>query len=299
VPRKYLLSKDELAIGRRLLELRRSFKCSRTHLAFLAKVHPSVVKRVEIGRAILKYNLADAFCRHFDVNQAWLAVEFGKRDPYIALANRLESQIPPRMAFSAAFARYIWSEMKDAHKRGMGAGVRVGFLHPLGLPPEKGFEHSFCLEMAAAFKPLPDELQSAFWDALSNAIDRFYEEHNLKRERIGLIRPSNWPKDRPLFDSAIFHKYMRGMVSEEMTVQKMLLTAIDALVIDGGVKSYLKPLLSRLNRLTSEDGTKAELARALGVPLASLSRWLNGKREPGGEMALRLLSWAQQQERKH
>lgn len=62
------------------------------------------------------------------------------------------------------------------------------------------------------------------------------------------------------------------------------------------VKSPLKSLLSRLNRYTSEEGKKTELANYLGVPLETVSRWLSGKREPGGENALRLLQWVEQQE---
>jgi transcriptional regulator with XRE-family HTH domain len=63
------------------------------------------------------------------------------------------------------------------------------------------------------------------------------------------------------------------------------------------VKAQLPSLLARLNRETSETGRMSALAKFLGVPLASVSRWLSGKREPGGEITLRLLHWVEQQER--
>ena len=63
------------------------------------------------------------------------------------------------------------------------------------------------------------------------------------------------------------------------------------------VKSQLPSLLDRLNRATSETGKISALADFLGAPLASVSRWLSGKREPGGEITLKMLKWVEQQER--
>jgi transcriptional regulator with XRE-family HTH domain len=63
------------------------------------------------------------------------------------------------------------------------------------------------------------------------------------------------------------------------------------------VKSQLENLLADLNHLTKESGKKTELADFLGAPLASVSRWLSGEREPGGETTLKMLRWVEQQER--
>lgn len=63
------------------------------------------------------------------------------------------------------------------------------------------------------------------------------------------------------------------------------------------VKTQLPNLLERLKKATAETGKKSELAeflsRATGgkVPLASVSRWLSGEREPGGEVALQMDAW--------
>jgi outer membrane biogenesis lipoprotein LolB len=71
----------------------------------------------------------------------------------------------------------------------------------------------------------------------------------------------------------------------------------------GQTKAQLPNLLARLNRATSKSGKMSALADYLGkatgqkVPLASVSRWLSGKREPGGEITLKLLQWVEQQER--
>jgi outer membrane biogenesis lipoprotein LolB len=69
------------------------------------------------------------------------------------------------------------------------------------------------------------------------------------------------------------------------------------------VKAQLPHLLKRLALATKESGRMSELADFLGmatgkrVPLASVSRWLSGKREPGGEITLQLLHWVEHQER--
>jgi transcriptional regulator with XRE-family HTH domain len=64
------------------------------------------------------------------------------------------------------------------------------------------------------------------------------------------------------------------------------------------VKEQLPALLKRLNEATRERGTKTALAKFMGVKLPTISRWLSGEKEPGGETTLRLLHWVEQQERK-
>jgi DNA-binding transcriptional regulator YiaG len=63
-----------------------------------------------------------------------------------------------------------------------------------------------------------------------------------------------------------------------------------------GVKSQMPNLLARLDKATKETGKKSALAEFLGVPLASVSRWLSGDREPGGEITLKMLRWVELQE---
>jgi len=67
--------------------------------------------------------------------------------------------------------------------------------------------------------------------------------------------------------------------------------------LSADVKKQLPSLLERLNRATKETGKMSALADHLKVPLASVSRWLSGKREPGGETTLQMLKWVEAQER--
>jgi DNA-binding transcriptional regulator YiaG len=79
---------------------------------------------------------------------------------------------------------------------------------------------------------------------------------------------------------------------------KLGLTHISVSAKRGDVKAQLPNLLERLRKATAERGKKSTLAKFLGVPLANVSQWLSGVREPGGETTLRMLHWVEQQERK-
>lgn len=91
--------------------------------------------------------------------------------------------------------------------------------------------------------------------------------------------------------------------SEEAVTNKSHLTEAASSNKTMGVKAQLPSLLERLKEATAESGKKSELAAFLSratksdVPLASVSRWLAGEREPGGEIALQMLRWCELQER--
>jgi len=65
-----------------------------------------------------------------------------------------------------------------------------------------------------------------------------------------------------------------------------------------GSQSEVEILVKRLKRVLDEPGKKASLALQLGVAQARISEWLSGKKEPGGEVTLRLLHWVEDQERR-
>jgi transcriptional regulator with XRE-family HTH domain len=81
------------------------------------------------------------------------------------------------------------------------------------------------------------------------------------------------------------------------------LTKAETSTKDVDVKAQLPSLLERLNRATKVSGKMSALADFLGhqtnrkIPLASVSRWLSGKREPGGEITLLMERWVEKQER--
>jgi hypothetical protein len=63
-------------------------------------------------------------------------------------------------------------------------------------------------------------------------------------------------------------------------------------------KSEIEKLIEDVKRKAAKPGAKAELARELGVDPPRISEWLSGKKEPGGDYALRLRNWVYPSERK-
>jgi len=94
------------------------------------------------------------------------------------------------------------------------------------------------------------------------------------------------------------YQYVLKKAAEEAKhAQKQDLTHSETYPKDVAVKAQLPGLLERLKKATAEAGKKTALAEFLKVPLASVSRWLSGEREPGGEVTLQLLKWVELQER--
>jgi transcriptional regulator with XRE-family HTH domain len=86
--------------------------------------------------------------------------------------------------------------------------------------------------------------------------------------------------------------------AEDVIKQNTALTDVSESVNIESVKAQLPSLLQRIKVATKERGQKSALADFLGVPLARVSQWLSGDREPGGETTLRMLNWVEHQERK-
>src|SRR5207237_248438 len=78
--------------------------------------------------------------------------------------------------------------------------------------------------------------------------------------------------------------------------RKWLLTHPSTQTMLPQVRSNMKQLRSRLQEAMAAPGKQSELASFLSAPLASVSRWLSGKREPGGEITLSMLAWVQAEE---
>jgi hypothetical protein len=75
------------------------------------------------------------------------------------------------------------------------------------------------------------------------------------------------------------------------------LTDCDEFVTLAHMESRLRNLLGRIKRAIKTPRDRADLAAFLRAPRESVSRWLSGKQEPGGETALRALQWVETRER--
>lgn len=163
----------------------------------------------------------------------------------------------PEMLFSKAYELYVSQALIDSK-----AVQQSQAIHEVRLATVSKGDRLARAELEALFERHKDQIPERSWPVFFQALD-------------------DWSK------------------RIEKLLQKEHLT--DAAMSDrtGDVKVQLPGLLERLRKATTTPGKKTELAEALNpkAPLASVSRWLAGEREPGGEVTLQLLHWVEQQER--
>jgi transcriptional regulator with XRE-family HTH domain len=257
----------ELAICRRLLDFRLSKKISRAVFARELGINRSRLNNYERGATPLRYAIAAKICETFTLSQEWLATGNGKESDYTLFSLPIQARIAPRMLFSKAYDDYLEPELRNqlsdsgtsAFASALAAtelsDIQVNLVKSIGLTTGDQIRAAF----AAGFKKILDSLPPnqvwPFWRHIMAAGEQFDAEYG-----------------------------------EES--KKNQLTCVDVSVNMSVVKSQLKALLADINRITQEPGKKTKLAEFLGAPLASVSRWLSGDREPGGETALRMRYWA-------
>jgi transcriptional regulator with XRE-family HTH domain len=160
-------------------------------------------------------------------------------------------------------------------------GEKIQMIHrwrenPLGLLKAAGFlENDFILKFLAA-------LIGGKVGRKSELRDMVLDAANIRRDV---------PVWMPFIPKLLFTP------DSEDSGKKLDLTKAESAANNSDVKSPLPAFLERMKKASSATGKKSELAKFLGAPLASVSRWLSGEREPGGEITLKMLKWVEQQER--
>lgn len=287
--RKNPVSEREKQICRRLLEFRRSIKLSRKALAEEIGVTAEQLKSYETGRVPLPYLFVSKFCRSFDINPAWLAE--GKEPVYggATLDPKLESEIRPRQLFSFIYDDIIkpclsdrmrvQSELEKAIAKQAFPGMAVEIIRGVGAVDTAAVLALISKTLSPLVNTLPPTLRMAFY---RHIITAFYEFEKRHLEEITAFTKHRKPATPP---------------NESVKVEKIVLTDAETSEKLAAVNHPLKKLLADLNQATSAPGQMSVLAKYLGektganVPLASVSRWLSGKREPSGEITLWMREW--------
>jgi transcriptional regulator with XRE-family HTH domain len=276
MPRKNPVSQREIEIGRRLAEKRKAYLCPRSYIAMRVGMDSGAIARIELGRVPLKYYHARLLLQFLDVNPIWVATGSGNRDHYFDLPEAEALGCNDSDPFSVVY---------DAH-------LRKGFLGRGKQAPRRRGELESSVEVREAAARLVEDW-GARW--LATVPDSNLQGFLGALKAFGDFLISEYPKEdyRETWDRQIISaarpggKAPKRMLTDMATSEKL-----------PAVKSQLDSLLADLNRLTQERGMRTKLAKHLGAPLASVSRWLSGEIEPGGETTLRMLQWVRQQERK-
>jgi transcriptional regulator with XRE-family HTH domain len=286
------MSDSEQAICGRLRKFRRATGLSQAEFSDFVGLDARVYASYEYARSRLNYTAAWRILSAFRVlNPRWLAE--GKGIPFEVFfapyATSDEMGLGPRALFSMAYERFLKKQLANLQSLWMFPEHQPLPYFPInpsmrGRVAAKDVLTYILVDWLAA---QPDSQLSDFVNSLLQAGAALLKKYPAER---GTERKKRFTE---LFQI----EAKRRMVLPAFADENRVLTGVAESGKLSPVKSQMKNLLADLNRLTSEPGKKTELADFLGAPLTSVSRWLSGEREPGGETTLRLLHWVEQQER--
>jgi len=283
------MNERERAICARFKRVREALYWSQSAFAERLGITTNQVASIEYQRTPLRYDIAWRLWDKFGVSLTWLHRGLG-------LPNNADCDFFPlpeasgmsQSSLLSAVGDIIWEESGlqsltgDKGTRSTVDGdlrKRVVALSDLQYHAEQWFE------------ALPADYVTDLRDSLIQYGGDYVESHPLDDEQSVKARKQ----------AIIWEKLRESNATKRLAaidVQKNPLTTINESVNFGSVIPTLSKLLERLNAAVSERGKRSELAAFLNVPLAGVSQWLSGKREPGGERTLQLLAWVQAEEAK-
>ncbi len=284
----------EREICARLRVFRESTKLTRAAFAKELGMDPIRFASYELGRAPLRYGLADLLCSKFNVNQRWLALGVQPMQPAFDVVPESPGSVNPNSLFSEVFDGFL----NDPTKR-----IEDGLIEMIGesdfrcgnfdsavfnnLPPADQVP-------AQAMAMLVKRLVNLWLNWLPN--DLLFEYGSVLMKASKSFQVKNAKQIATLLPPA-----QRSFVEAGRQIKNTALDSIHDTVNSGDVKAQWPLLKKRLQKATESAGLKSKLAEFLGVKLASVSQWLSNsdsQREPGAETTLQLLNWVEQQERK-
>jgi transcriptional regulator with XRE-family HTH domain len=258
-----MMNDRERAICARVKEFREDIKWPQPAFANEIGISRDQLANIEYARVPLKFGVCVTMCRVFDVNAEWLVTGDGKKSgaqPFLWSVKFKHEQYS--MPLSAVF-----DSGPDAFK-----------------PPE--------LELFLASTPTPG------FDPQSYLIKEVVLCFQLNKFRTPL-QAENFARDVALYAQGSLRMLRQIGKSTRFhsSTKKTGLTNSSLKSNNDFVKSEIEKLIERVKRAVKKPGMKAALARELHIAPARISEWLAGDKEPGGDYALTLLQWVEQQER--
>jgi transcriptional regulator with XRE-family HTH domain len=277
VPRINPLPKRDREIAARIRKFRRESKCSRSYLADRIGVNAGIITRIELGRIPLKYDVAKNLFKELGLNPLWVATGEGDPKRKISLPSTAELRLSENALFSDVFFTELLplfktqgpdaeSEMILRYQRGQvnGAWVKELFAHYI-----------------------PDGRVIEFEGKLSDLWRDFFKTFGWDDPKRRLRR-----LQRDIWYSELEQGIQAKKVIEAEFSKESPLTATSLKSNNGPeVKTEIQKLIEHVKRKASKPGMKAALAKRLEVAPARITEWLSGKKEPGGNYALRLQNW--------
>lgn len=265
---------DEKQVARRLRERRRALDLSQSALAEKIGITRDRLASIEMGRVRLRLGIALKVADASRTSLAWLAEGFGPQLFYIPLGPEILQTLTDSKPFLEQYDR--WLKLLFHEKI---SGVTPG--KPIFQPLTKEVRQNIKLGLmgttvknvaetlprivTAFLSCCPPELKGDFLARINQAMREFNQKYYRELKE--------------------FNRAQTGAVQKKDLNMDSLKGKSDAM------QSEIQKLISKVKEKAAQPGAKSELARELGVSPARISEWLSGKKEPGGEYALRLLNW--------
>jgi transcriptional regulator with XRE-family HTH domain len=285
------MSDWERAICARVKTIREAVRWPQSAFAEQIEIRRDQLASIEYGRTPLRYDIAWRLRAAFGISLRWLEEEEGTADGF----EHDELPIPNATGLpTRALLSEVVKKFPPGCSKGLAAiGSKAEAMDPITLEVGQRWFHDMALKLhiehwiARAPPGRVAELTEKLMRTAKEFMDSLPPESGATIDR----RAEQLMWERIRMANATRVLVMAN--SEKKDLQN-----ISELVKYSGVNSLLANLLSRLKRATFQRGKKTGLARFLRVPLVSVSRWLSGEREPGGETTLRILAWVQEEEGK-
>jgi transcriptional regulator with XRE-family HTH domain len=242
----------------RLALVRRQLHLSQDNLAAAVGITRDQLANIETGRTVLNFEIGWKICRHLNVDPLYLASGTGAVMPFHYI-DLEERNVPGSDSFRMVCATQLREELEFSRALSRAlSGNKQLFAEFQADALAPAYERAISGIVKAFLAEAPPEIRQLALEHIARALREFLDVH----------------------------------------AKRKLLTYITVTGNFVPVKSTMASLLDRLNKATSQRGMKSKLAKVMGVPLANVSQWLSGAREPGGETTLRLLEWVQAEEAK-
>lgn len=288
------MSEAEAEIGARVKDFRERIGWPQAGFAYEIGITRDKLASIEYGRTPLRYGVALVLCQKFNISRLWLAKGEGAVQQNWELDAETERRIPHRMLFSQAFVHIIDPEIPPEVRQWLMVWDKPGHvklvLPPVDIPVGLQNEWYVLRAFKEASSVLHESKRPQFCDDVLGAVGRLYLKNGGSPEAIRRRMAIRGVSDS--VDNLM--SIAKGDEEADLTQAEVCIKGI-------GVNAQLPSLLEKIKGATAEPGKKTALARFLSkvlgrnVPLESVSRWLSGEREPGGEIVLQMQAWLKRQ----
>lgn len=283
MPRKNPLPEREIKISGRVHDMRRFFGFSRTEFAHSIGLPMEKLKRVELARMALPYDMAKAILDHMNGDPVWLATGDGSPRQGAFSMPGLPLSASPGALFTSVFDAWVADVVAglrfETRRLTTVRRLQSALEHHIDRVPSERLE-LFAEKVLAL---IPEAAKAVGWD--DGDIVRGRARRILRRFADAGLVDSDTPK------------LITTRLGPESPFVNQCLTEWQNPSTIGPVTKNIRSLPELVNELrnrTRQRGAKASLARDLKVSRQAVNQWLSGESTPSGETALALLKWVEE-----